>query len=209
MRRFLLLLSIVSQAHAMSHDVSLQDSCITPSLTQQCSQLVPDSILWCMELRDLRNSPESDVLLSQQSSIWCSPASVTKLITCAAALDMLGGEYRFSTILAFDHSQSDTLQDGSLVSRAPLRLIPGGDPTLTHQGLGSLLERAPTHLADSIASTIELCYGRYPDAGLGPGWMWDDGDGSWAARPSAATIDGNCLQLYGVNPLRLNVQGRL
>ena len=206
MLRILLVLLAVTHLWAMSRDRGLQENCITPTLSEHCLELVPDSVMLCMEVRWLpRFAPATNrTIVSHNALIRCAPASTQKLITCAAALDLLTSDYCFTTMLAFAEASCDTLSDGRCALMTPLHVMPGGDPTLTHRGLDSLIARLDSRNIDTLSAGVELCYGRYLGLGLGPGWMWDDGDGAWAARPSASTIDGNCLLLYGDSPLLLN-----
>jgi D-alanyl-D-alanine carboxypeptidase/D-alanyl-D-alanine-endopeptidase (penicillin-binding protein 4) len=60
------------------------------------------------------------------------PASVAKTLTTAYALEMLGGDYRFSTRLIGTGPVAGGTLQGDLV------LVGGGDPTLTTDGLGDM-----------------------------------------------------------------------
>ena len=65
-----------------------------------------------------------DTLACYQHRVRRVPASNVKLITTGAALQKLGGEFRFETALAY----SGTVADSTL--RGDLYIIGGGDPTL-------------------------------------------------------------------------------
>ncbi|CRX38257.1 D-alanyl-D-alanine carboxypeptidase/D-alanyl-D-alanine-endopeptidase [Estrella lausannensis] len=60
------------------------------------------------------------------------PASVTKLVTTALALDELGGEFQFITKAAMDGTLKGGILEGNLY------LIGGGDPSLNQRGIESL-----------------------------------------------------------------------
>ena len=63
------------------------------------------------------------------------PASVTKLITTALAIDELGGEFHFATTVATDGVLIEGILDGNLY------LIGGGDPSLNQKGIEELAEQ--------------------------------------------------------------------
>ena len=74
------------------------------------------------ELRDLSTN---NTIVEYFSQTACTPASVTKAITTAAALETLGADFRFQTKLTIDGTID---QDGTL--QGNLCIIGGGDPTL-------------------------------------------------------------------------------
>ena len=75
---------------------------------------VEDSGGYSGEVRDMRTGA---VVFSHRAGSGAIPASTTKLVTAAAALDLLGAEHRFTT---------------SVVSggRGKIILVGGGDPYL-------------------------------------------------------------------------------
>jgi len=83
-------------------------------------------------------------------------ASVTKLFTCASALEILGPDFRFETPV---HRRGEIASDGTL--RGDLILVASGDPSLggrTSAEDGSLLYRSVDHsyaTATSGASIVE------------------------------------------------------
>ena len=74
------------------------------------------------ELRDLSTN---NAIVEYNSQIACTPASITKVITTATALETLGADFRFQTKLAI-YGTID--KDGTL--QGNLYIIGGGDPTL-------------------------------------------------------------------------------
>ncbi|MCB1048936.1 MAG: hypothetical protein KDC10_17235, partial [Calditrichaeota bacterium] len=72
-------------------------------------------------------------------------------------------------------------------------VICGGSPDLNEQTLWQMLAYALAPWPDRLPVAAVLHCGRFDGRSMGPGWMWDDGDGPWAARVSAATINGNSV----------------
>jgi len=115
----------------------------------------------------------------------------------AAALEALGPDHRFVTRLAYDPATVRTAPDGRTVLGGELVVAPGGDPTLGAEDLRRLAAGLWALGLDSLAGPQTVDPGRFDARPLGPGWMWDDGDRPWAARVSAACVDGGCLVWRG------------
>lgn len=111
------------------------------------------------------------------------PASNMKLFTAAAALDVLGPDFRFVTRLVSDRRPSGGVLDGDLY------LVGGGDPTVLPQTL--------VEMASAFARTagVRRVTGRlvaddtwFDDVRLGEDWLWDD-EPSWTTpQISALTL---------------------
>lgn len=71
-------------------------------------------------------------LEAMQGGLGLPPASVAKLLTALYALDVLGPDHRFATLLVADGEVSDGVLRGDLI------LAGGGDPTLDTNGLARL-----------------------------------------------------------------------
>jgi len=108
------------------------------------------------------------------------PASNIKLYTCAAALEELGSDYRFKTIV---------LQNGNnLVLRG------GGDPDLSIDHLDSLAEITTKSIND--VDTLFVDESLLDSFHYGQGWMWDEGSTKYSAPISALTINKNCVDFF-------------
>jgi serine-type D-Ala-D-Ala carboxypeptidase/endopeptidase (penicillin-binding protein 4) len=87
------------------------------------------------------------VLYEKDADRLLTPASVTKLMTSAAALDALGEDYRFTTIFrAASSVQSDGTLDGDLIVDA------GGDPFAEEKAADSLHMPVLRFVASSLAA---------------------------------------------------------
>ena len=102
----------------------------------------------CVTMRDGRSA-----LVNHRGDVALLPASNMKLVTAAAALDLLDAEARFTTAVLTDGAPTD----GSVV-RGNLYLVGGGDPMLSTQAyIDQLPNGAPPFtdiaaLADQIAA---------------------------------------------------------
>lgn len=118
-----------------------------------------------------------------------APASVTKLIVAATALDVLGQNFRYHTIFAGSQSigANGTL-DGDLW------LAGSGDPSLR----GDDVQRGVGVLARSGLRAIDGALAVDPSAmrgpGLNPHWSPDDEGQDYAAPTNALSIDGDTIE---------------
>lgn len=115
------------------------------------------------------DASSGDVLIDVRGSDAFTPASNQKLLVTAAALYMLGEDFRFETqVLA------PPLEDGVLEH---LTLRGEGDPSLSSVGRTNSLEALATQLYE--AGVREVGDVRIDDFAFdwprwGSGWMWDD-----------------------------------
>ncbi|WP_111656631.1 D-alanyl-D-alanine carboxypeptidase/D-alanyl-D-alanine endopeptidase [Isoalcanivorax indicus] len=102
-----------------------------------------------------------------------NPASVMKLVTTQAALELLGPAFRWQTWL-----YTDGVQDGEVL-RGNLYLVSGGDPALTRERLWSLLARLQARGIRRIEGDLVLdgSYFRLPET---PPVFDDDGQNPYA-----------------------------
>jgi D-alanyl-D-alanine carboxypeptidase/D-alanyl-D-alanine-endopeptidase (penicillin-binding protein 4) len=75
------------------------------------------------------------VLLAHRDDAPMNPASVMKLVTSYAALDLLGPAFRFHTDVLLDGTLDNGVLRGNLVLRG------GGDPKLTYERLWQMAQR--------------------------------------------------------------------
>lgn len=98
------------------------------------------------------NDATSEVMYSKNGTVAQRPGSVMKVLTAAAAISVLGPDYRLTTRVV------EGTEPGSIV------LIGGGDATLSRLGAGqeSVYAGAPK-LADLAVKTLAEWELRYPD----------------------------------------------
>ena len=127
------------------------------------------------------------------------PASNMKLVTTAAAVGLLGADYRFTTrFVAEGAPDADGLLAGDLV------VVGGGDPCLRGDILGALgIAEPAAFLADMlleagvrrITGALALDDGLFDDQRQHPEWPADDLDKAYAPPVDALSMHGNCLTL--------------
>ena len=115
--------------------------------------------------------------LSHRAGEAMNPASVIKLVTTYAALDVLGPDFLWKTNITMDGSIQNGLLDGNMVVRG------GGDPKLVVERLQALLSQVQASGVRAIRGDIVL-------------------DRSAFSEPSvnAAEFDGEPLRPYNTQP---------
>ena len=135
-----------------------------------------------------------------------TPASNTKLYTTAAALDLLGPEYRYRTRVYVDGFVQDSLLFGNLIVRGSADPTIGGHYDLKTGSWEAEIDftRLFRDWADSLrAAGIAGIEGDIigdddvvDDVPLGPGWSWDDETYYYAAQMSGLVYNDNVIHLY-------------
>ncbi|RCV47455.1 D-alanyl-D-alanine carboxypeptidase/D-alanyl-D-alanine endopeptidase, partial [Marinitenerispora sediminis] len=140
----------------------------------------------------VRSLTEGDVLYRREPGTPLIPASNAKLLTAAAALDVLGTDHRFATTVHAGAAPRDGVVHGDLY------LAGTGDPTMT-------VERYDALAADVAASGVTAVTGDlladdtwFDDQRLGSGWHPADEPYYYAAQISALTVAANADYDTGV-----------
>lgn len=142
-------------------------------------------------------SADGVTIYDNRAQYWITPASVLKLIVAATALDQLGPDYRFHTIMA---SQRAPGQDGTLEGN--LWLVGSGDPSFRSTdlagGVGVLARAGLRRITGSVAVDAASMHG--PE--LNPNWDPSDFGEDYAAPTSAVSIDGDTVEfdVEGTSP---------
>lgn len=98
---------------------------ILKSETQKFESLQSATISY--EVLDLKTG---EIVASHNPMLCATPASITKLITTATALELLGGDFQFSTYIETNGTIENGVLNGDLIVRG------GADPTLGSIHLG-------------------------------------------------------------------------
>lgn len=113
-----------------------------------------------------------------------APASNTKLITAALALDRLGPDHRIETSVAALDRVADGVLEGDLVLRG------AGEPDLTTEDLAALAAAVADEL-DRVEGDLVCEVAHFDGPQLGPGRVWSDEHHAYGARSSALALSGN------------------
>jgi D-alanyl-D-alanine carboxypeptidase/D-alanyl-D-alanine-endopeptidase (penicillin-binding protein 4) len=133
----------------------------------------------------VRHAETGELLYGSQGDLRRQPASNMKLVTSAAATDVLGLDYRFTTSVLAKAKPRGPVLTGDIYLRGT------GDPTILATDYDALAAKV-------AASGIKLVRGRlvaddtWFDANrLGLGWAWDDEPYYYNAQISALTVSPN------------------
>jgi len=126
----------------------------------------------------IQNLRTGDVIDSHRADKVVPPASVMKLLTTAAALEILGPDYRFPTVLEY----SGTLENGTL--RGNLYVRGGCDPSLGHKGKTAFLTQwvkavraaGIQRIEGAVIADMTMLDGEAQN----PGWLCEDAGNYYA-----------------------------
>jgi len=163
-----------------------------PSLSQELDRLL--SVEWLkyascgVVVRDMQTG---ETLYARDAERMLIPASCTKLITTAAALHLLGNDYRFRTQVWMRGRL-----DAQGVLHGDLILQGGGDATLTLSDLKALAQKVHAAGVRKVEGLL-----LYDDSWLdaeryGFGWNIDDEPFGYQAQMSALCVERNAVRLY-------------
>ncbi|KTC87867.1 MULTISPECIES: D-alanyl-D-alanine carboxypeptidase/D-alanyl-D-alanine endopeptidase [Legionella] len=133
-------------------------------------------------------------LFSRNQSRTFIPASNMKLFSDAAALMVLGPDYRFRNQLSTNATQ---LQQGALKGSLYLHL--SGDPSFSHERLATLIAGLKAWHINHIQGNVYIDSSHAVASPYPPGWMATDLVYSYGAPAAPLIIDTNRLMVT-VNP---------
>ncbi|MFG1945072.1 D-alanyl-D-alanine carboxypeptidase/D-alanyl-D-alanine-endopeptidase [Nonomuraea sp. NPDC048826] len=162
--------------------IALEPSPGVADLTQDLNQILADSRLTIAQAGVVvRSAANGEELYATDAGKLLMPASNTKLFTSAAAAEVLGLDYRFTTSVLGAGRKSGPVLNGDLVLRGT------GDPTLLAEDYDALA-------AEVAKAGVKLVTGKlvaddtwFDDVRLGQDWAWDDETAYYAAPISALT----------------------
>ncbi|MCE7004468.1 D-alanyl-D-alanine carboxypeptidase/D-alanyl-D-alanine-endopeptidase [Kibdelosporangium philippinense] len=125
----------------------------------------------------VRKADTGEVLYTNEGTARRQPGSGIKLLTSAAALEILGPDYRFTTSVL---KQGDDLY------------IKGtGDPTVLAANLDDLAAKVAASGTTTVPGKLIADDTWFDSTPLGVGWAWDDEPYYYSAETSALTIASN------------------
>ena len=161
-------------------------------------------------MQDAKTGKEVASYNSQRS---LTPASIQKLLTTAAALEMMGPDYRFSTNLGYNGKiKNDTLV-GNLI------ILGGGDPALGSMYFEDhyLKQSFLSAWTDSLASYHIRCIKGdiitdatiYDDQDIPDSWVWEDLGNYYGAGTSGLTVYDNLFEIHFSSPSSAGQQTKI
>lgn len=144
---------------------------------------------------DVRSLDTGETLFALNADRLTMPASNMKILTAAAAAEILGWDYRFTTTL----ETSAPVEKGVL--RGDLFIRGSGDPTISSRSdrvnavlfewIVALREAGITEIAGRIVGDDQA----FDDEGIGDGWAWDYLQYGYAAPVGALQFDENVARM--------------
>ncbi len=192
--------------------VQAQPATSTPrELSDQLNRLLNDdqyqNAIWAVKVVDLETEK---ILFEQDAEKSLMPASNAKLYTTAAALDLLGPEYRYETRLYRDGPIENGVLKGNLIVRGSGDPTIGeryakGDPAMVLRNWARALRNLNIkRIEGDIIGDDDL----FDDLLLGYGWSWDDEPYYYSAEISALTFYDNSIQVI-LEGQHLNMPAKL
>ena len=141
--------------------------------------------VFVMSLRDGR------VLYSRAGDSLFTPASNMKIYTTAAALDLLGPDFRWRTsVYASTQPTTDGVIDGDVI------LYGRGAPDLdSKEGLLTLADQLQRRGVHRVRGSIIGDESYFRGEQYGTGWQWNDLQWYYGAQPSALSVDENAVEV--------------
>ncbi|MPR00889.1 D-alanyl-D-alanine carboxypeptidase/D-alanyl-D-alanine-endopeptidase [Pseudomonas sp. MAFF 212408] len=163
--------------------------CATPSSTgtgQSLDALLADPALYgatvSLTVRDARSG---NTLYQHNPNTRLVPASNLKLLTTAAAMDVLGPQYRFATQLLSNGIRQGDRLTGNLYLRGL------GDPTLQFADYQALAAQLASQGVRQVQGDLVFDDTWFDDERLGVDWSHDDETTYYGAQISALTVSPN------------------
>jgi D-alanyl-D-alanine carboxypeptidase/D-alanyl-D-alanine-endopeptidase (penicillin-binding protein 4) len=159
------------------------------------SSLVNASVSLCVA-----NAENGDVLIDSNSGISLTPASVMKLITTAAALELLGPEYTFKTMIGY----TGTFKKRWGRIKGNLIITGGGDPALGSKYFPDQYKDFITNWARELKKlgikrikgsviTDDSYYDYLPVPGK---WLWEDTGNYYGAGAYGLSVFDNTYEIH-------------
>ena len=162
-----------------------------------------ESAIVGIRIEDLKND---EIVFDLNGDKLLIPASTLKLITTATALEILGSNYRFKTLIGYTGKIKDEKLEGDLV------VIGGGDPTLGSEYFES--ENFNPHFLDVWAEKIReagvqkvngnlvMDASIYDTEKIPDTWIWEDMGNYYGAGANAFTVYDNLFRINFSSPKR-------
>jgi D-alanyl-D-alanine carboxypeptidase/D-alanyl-D-alanine-endopeptidase (penicillin-binding protein 4) len=172
--------------------------CIYPQ-EKSLARLLSDSTMkWAGVSFLIRDLSTGEKIISADEEKPLSQASVLKLVTTAAAIEKLGPDYRFSTILGYRGTVRNGILKGDIIIKG------GGDPSLASpdfaENYGNLLEEWANAIKERgikrVKGNIIADDTRYDNQPVPADWNWGDLGNYYGAGIYGLSLFDNTLKLH-------------
>ena len=148
----------------------------------------------------IRDGSSGEVVYSYNMNSAMGSASVMKLVTTAAAIEILGPDYRFRTLVGY----AGTLERSTGILNGYVIIRGGGDPTLGSEYINSdfktivkswsdaLIDAGINEISGRVLADASL-YDYYPAA---EGWNWSDLGNYYGSGVHGLTLADNMYRIY-------------
>jgi len=146
----------------------------------------------------IRSLDDGRVIYQRNPDTALMPASNNKLLTAAAALSLLGSNYRYTTTL---YRVGEIGADGTF--SGDLYLKGTGDPSFTSTDLANLAKALKAAGVTAFTGRIIADESKFDEERLADGWGWDNEPFDYQPQISALTCDENVIAVRvqpGANP---------
>ncbi|WP_394830223.1 D-alanyl-D-alanine carboxypeptidase/D-alanyl-D-alanine-endopeptidase [Pendulispora rubella] len=130
----------------------------------------------------VRHAETGETLYSHRGNERLAPASNAKLLTAAAALEVLGTEHRFETSVWSDGKRLGPVLQGNLYLKGT------GDPSMLAQDYDALAAKLAESGLTLVQGELWADDTWFDSVRLGSGWEWEDEPYYYAAQVSALTV---------------------
>ena len=159
--------------------IALCPAQLTPQIDAALSQPPLDGAYTGMVLQTQGPAPRT--LYSRNGDRLFTPASSLKLMTTAAALHRLGGDYRLRTSVYGTSEDSTTL-----------RVVGRGDPTVTDAEVNALAQQIAQAGVQRV-SLLVVDDSYFPGFATNPTWEWGDAQFAFAAPVNSLILNRNAI----------------
>lgn len=118
------------------------------------------------------------------------PASALKTLTTAAALEVLGPDFRFETTVA-----ASSAPDAAGVVNGDLILVGGGDPTLTSADVSALADAVAKAGVKRVTGRVLADVSAFSQPPVSDHWNWGDIGNAYGAGAYGLNVDHNRLSI--------------
>lgn len=182
-------ISIIShqgEGHVIATDEATEESQAEQSLEEKLAQILENPILdRSITGISIRRADTGEEIYENDGDVRLHPASSMKILTAAAALEILGPDYTFTTEVLTDGNPRTRVIDGNLYLKGK------GDPTLLKSDFDEIAKKLKSQGIVKINGNLIADDSWYDDVRLSQDLNWSDEPFYTGAQVSALTLSPN------------------